>query len=78
MLRCDYQITAIKPDSLTIQDLNLGRMSVTNDVENVVKDLFARELLKPGMQLFYYDSDGDMDEICFDASGFTRFKCVFP
>ena len=57
----------------TIRDLNLGRMSVTNDAENVVANLRKHGILEDGRRLFYYDSEGDLDEIVWTTAGDVSF-----
>lgn len=74
MLRSEFQyVNSISGVSLTIRDLNRGKMSVTNDVENVVRYLLDNHTITPAMKLYYYDSDNELDEIVFDASGFKHF-----
>lgn len=47
--------------------------TVTNDVEHVVAQLLQAGRLHVGQRLFYYDTDGERDEIVFDAEGFVAF-----
>ena len=47
--------------------------TVTNDAEWVVADLVAAGLLPPGRRLFYYDSEGAMDEILVRDGRFAGF-----
>jgi len=64
---------------LTIRDLcgtpgAENAMSVTNGVEMVVEALVKHGVLKPGMRLFYFDSDNALDEIVIDDHcEFVRF-----
>lgn len=75
MPKADFEIVPSRfRNSLTIRDLNLGNKSVTNDAENVVKELLQTGKLTPGMRLFYYDSENQFDEITFNADGFTGFN----
>jgi len=48
-------------------------LTVTNDVEWVVKQLFATHALLAGQRLFYYDSDGRLDEILVKDGKFVAF-----
>lgn len=75
-MRSDYEIVRINPESseVTIRDLNLGRMSVTNDAESVVRDLREKSVLRDGWRLFYYDSDGALDEITWMPGGSIGFR----
>ena len=74
MTRCIYSI--IRNDEgqniLYIRDEDVG-MSVTNDAENVVAELFENGLLNNGKRLFYYDSEGQLDEILHEEGKFTGF-----
>lgn len=54
-----------------------GFMSVTNAVEEVTASVLriARQLNEPpDARIFYYDSDGRLDEICHDGRKFLGFK----
>ena len=48
--------------------------TVTNDVENVVKRLAKEGHLPPARRLFYYDSEGQFDEILVLGGEFVGFK----
>ncbi len=64
------------PSVLTIRDDGgaAGYRSVTNDAERVVAKLHAEWLLPVGRKLMYYDTQGDLDELCHDGMGhFTGF-----
>lgn len=65
------------PDSiqsgLVIRDRDTGGPSITNDAEAVVRFLIARGKLTPRMRLFYYDTDGQLDELLHDGTKFTGF-----
>ena len=65
MVRCDYVHTIRKVDGvdvLLIEDMDLGRMSVTNDIENVLSEL---EDLYRGLPeiIIYRDSEGIWDGV---------------
>jgi multidrug efflux pump subunit AcrA (membrane-fusion protein) len=47
--------------------------TVTNDAENVVRSLAAQGHLPEGRRLFYYDSDGRLDEILVKDGQFVGF-----
>lgn len=57
---------------LVIRDLNAGR-SVTNDAERVVRELWEQGRLFNERRLFYYDSEGSLDELVHDEGTFVRF-----
>jgi len=66
-------------DPLVIRDTgHLVTVSLTNDAENVVADLVANELLAPGRRLFYYDSEGQLDEIVVENGKFKGFQAGLP
>ena len=72
LLAC-FDVVLADPDAVVIRDRGAG-MSVTNNAEGVVDSLLAGGTLKPGMRLHYYDTQGELDELEFDASGFTGFS----
>lgn len=65
---------AVADDPLVIRDVGVECMSVTNDAEAVVEDLAAKGLLPPGRRLFYYDSDGQLDELLVKDGRFAGFR----
>ena len=75
IIRCAYEIvwSQCTDFQLIIRDIN-GTVSITNDVENLVPGLLKMGVLKYGMNLFYYDSTGQLDQILFDSTGFLGFK----
>jgi hypothetical protein len=50
--------------------------TVTNAAEDVVAELVADGELKAGQRLFYYDSDGNLDEILIKDGCFAGFAPV--
>lgn len=71
----NYTIVAVGLDRVVIRDVGPWDkyLSVTNDAENVVRELAGNALLRPGRRLFYYDSDGQLDEILFKDGQFIGF-----
>ncbi len=59
-MKSDWEIVKVDEHRVFIEDLNLGRMSVTNDAENVFA---AIQLKYPGRRVIYMDSEGRWDEI---------------
>lgn len=49
-------------------------LSITNDVEGVVKRLLEAGTLSPGQRLLYYDSDDQLDEIVILNGEFHTFE----
>lgn len=60
-VRCDFEYVKITDDIIFIKDLNLGRMSVTNDAENVFR--IINKIVYPGRRVVYQDSDSDWSEM---------------
>lgn len=78
MRRANYQI--VEDDrtcnQLIIRDLGPWDQhpSVTNDAEQVVKDLHRQGYLPSYTTLRYYDSEGRLDQLLHDGQGhFTGF-----
>ncbi len=76
MTSSDFELVYKNTYSVIIRDKNTGRRSVTNDAESVVKDLYDRGILQAGQRLFYYDSDGRLDEIGHLCGEFTGFRAL--
>lgn len=72
MTRSDFSFS-INGDIVTVQDLNLGRMSVTNDAENVIKELHEQIDLT-GKRVQYYDSEGQLDRLLHKDGVFAGFR----
>lgn len=73
MTRARYMVEKEDEQSVTIADVGSQSMSVTNDAEAVVQELHERGVLR-GRRLYYYDSQGQLDELKHDGSGrFTGF-----
>ena len=60
-LQSDFRVLEKKDGILFIQDLNLGRRSVTNDAEQVME--WCREQHGKDIRLVYRDSEGEWGEI---------------
>lgn len=83
--RSDFSadLLAVMADERTLEivevvDLNLGGMSVTNDVENVINTV-AQALPNPATDYawIYRDSEGLWDELVLDKVGnFSRFAAL--
>lgn len=71
--QCDFEVVTVSRESVTIRDLNRGRKSVTNDARAVVSELRRSDLLLPGRRLFYFDSEGELDEIVWAEDGGVAF-----
>jgi hypothetical protein len=54
-----------------IEDLNMGRMSVTNDIENVILEVCQSQDIKPEETVFLYqDSEGIWDGFDWKTKSF--------
>ncbi len=79
-MKSNYTIVRPTPSqlpqhSLCIRDIGASP-SVTNSVEEIVKELFDLGYLTNGQRLFYFDSDNNLDELLVTKSGqFAGFKC---
>lgn len=65
MAKSDYSYNLIKRENqqvLFIEDENLGNMSVTNDIENVVEEIADKHRLDTeSLIVVYRDSEGVID-----------------
>lgn len=60
---------------IVIVDLNVGGMSVTNNIDAVVEDVCESTGLMPGeAEIIYRDSDGIYDGV-FESGGAGSFRC---
>ena len=75
-MKAVYEIVEDAPEKpLVIRDIGWrDHMSVTNDAEAVVEDLWNKGKLSNHRQLFYYDSSGDLDELVHTHGIFVRFQ----
>ena len=69
-LRCSFSITSVTDTFVKLVD-NDGRVSVTNDAEQVTKYIYQNYGDK---RIFYQDTSGDWDELCHDKGEFTGFR----
>ncbi|MEN6560886.1 MAG: hypothetical protein ABFD52_08945 [Acidobacteriota bacterium] len=73
--RANYSFEYAGPARVVIRDIGPWdeHPSVTNDVEAVVQELVAEGHLREGQQLYYFDSDGQLDEILVKDGRFLGF-----
>lgn len=66
-----FRVESFDPERLVIRDLGPWSIfpSVTNDAEGVLKRLSPA----PGQRVFYYDSEGQLDELVHENGRFVRF-----
>jgi hypothetical protein len=70
-LRAQYRIEEQTDDKIIIRDVGRDCMSITNDAEAVVRDLHRNGMLDR-RRLYYYDSDGQLDELKHDGNGLFK------
>jgi len=70
-----YQWVDSDAHRIIIKDIghDSGYRSVTNDIENIVRDLHKRGLLR-NRRLFYYDSDDRITEVLHLNGEFVNFE----
>jgi hypothetical protein len=68
---------------IIITDLNYGGKSVTNDIENVIRDISMDLKRESGCgicnyKIIYQDSQGMFDEVLVNEKGeFKNFRCLY-
>lgn len=70
-----YEIVSdVAGEPLIIRDVgHMDHKSITNDAANVVADLVSNEYLPAGRRLYYYDSQGQLDELIVKDGEFAGF-----
>lgn len=77
MSRSKYYYAAVTPKRVIIHDANEpGSKSVTNDAENVVREVVEEH--GDGRRLFYRDSTGAYDELLIENGNFGGFRACTP
>lgn len=76
--RSNYRIVSESADAIEIEDVGPWdkHLTVTNDAETVVEELFKKGKLPPGTVLTYVDSGGQRDQIMHDGKG--KFMGFLP
>jgi len=73
MNHAKYEIIDNTEHLITIIDVGLTCISVTNDAEWIVSDLSKKGYLTEGKKLRYFDSSGENDEILVRNGIFAGF-----
>ena len=68
MSKSDYTVNLVDDHILVIVDLNLGRMSVTNNVENVFKEINLTIPFKNLKGVIVQDTEGLYDVLRFTST----------
>jgi len=73
MRRANYEVVEVAADHVTIRDIGPWdrHPTVTNDAEGIVDELASR---LDGRRLFYYDSEGSLDELLVKDGRFAGFS----
>lgn len=74
MMRANYSVVEVSDEFVTIQDDGNG-VTITNDAEAVVLDVLEHWGRK-AKRIFYYDTDGNLDELVHADGRFIRFAVV--
>ena len=71
-----YDIESVTPDAVRIRDEGPWDLhkTITNDAEWVVRQLYEAGYLRGQQKLYYWDSEGRMDEIEHYNGQFIGFK----
>ena len=74
MPRSDFEVVVITDNAVYLVDLDLGRRSVTNDAEEVVREVLRRHCVNgTKKQIIYMDSMGEWAEMVHDGKRFVGF-----
>jgi hypothetical protein len=71
-----YELVGIDEDGqVTIRDIGPWHiyMTVTNDIEHVVAELYDKGILGEQQTLLYYDSHGELDQVLHVGREFVGF-----
>lgn len=73
--KSNYEIIHSSPKLCVIKDVGPWDefLSVTNDAENVVAELYREAFISNDTMLLYYDSCGQLDRIRHENGVFKRF-----
>lgn len=74
-LGAEFEIVINSDEFIVIRDVGADCRSITNDAEAVIKMLLAYYADK---RVFYFDSSGDLDELCHNGVRFTGFSFGAP
>lgn len=70
-----YQIVATTSDYVALIDNNDG-VSITNDAENIVRDLITNGLVSNGTLIIYRDTLGQWDQLCIESGKFIGYRIL--
>lgn len=73
--RANYEIVKADAAEVVIRDLGPWTefLTITNWAEELVRELVSSGVLKAGARLFYYDSEGELDELLLDGVRLVDF-----
>lgn len=64
----NYYVLKITSDFILLKDLDNGHKTITNSAEEVIKELY-----KYNKDIYYIDTDGRVDQLCYYEDTFTEF-----
>ena len=76
-MRAKYTLVEANDKYVLIEDCSSDQypsMSITNDAESVVEDLFEKHLVGQTTRIFYIDTDGRVDELLHAYRRFDGFQ----
>jgi len=79
--KVNFEIVSKTDEVLYIVDLfdeSNPTMTITNGAEEVIERLLASGDLDEKRRLFYKDTEGIIDELLYDKSGFGNFRAGDP
>ena len=74
--QANYETVEVTPARIVLRDLGPWDkyMTITNAAESVIEELSRSHLLVGDRRVFYYDSEGTLDELLVKDEQFAGFK----
>lgn len=75
-MKSNYEIVSQSKDFVVLRDIGPWDhyMTITNNADDIVADLFKTGMLTVNKRLLYYDSENNLDEILLTNKQFAGFK----
>ncbi len=76
-MRAKFTVVEITNKYILLEDQSsvyTPSMTITNDAEAVVDDLYEKRLISPSTRIFYIDTDGRVDELLHKYRAFDGFQ----
>ena len=76
--RSNYKIASSDCSTVILRDVGPHDkyLTVTNDAENVVRDIHRKGLLSSSQDLYYFDTEGELTELIYENGKFSRFRTM--